>query len=239
MSNRGHADGSSSHDDGHLGGLARREEYNVKAAQKVATTSRNQRVCFALDTLEKIDLSMDGAPVVPFLPSSVDKQRPKHVGFRGDYVIGELLRARSHLDVAPTHRQALAALGSLQQHDFAFVRRSDGSFSYAILAYRHVAPMKGAEGRSKNKPQEECMTFVMSERGTTKMVRKRFWSEFVRLVRVSPSDPHQIHSERPVSCQEIVSDQNLFPPIVIAYVPPDLDEDCSLLSSVSDRARGR
>ena len=94
-----------------------------------------------------------------------------NTGSRKDYSIGETIRSPCYMFTEPT-----AAVSSLKKHNFAFVKRSDGSYSYTILAYRSMEPIKGT------KNTEECMTFVMSDAGHTKIVRKRNWSEFVRLV---------------------------------------------------------
>ncbi len=76
---------------------------------------------------------------LPLSPSVVEKrdegEGQRNKGFRGDYDLGDSARASSHMIVEPTSKQALQAAGSLNKHDFAFVKRSDGSCTYAILAY--------------------------------------------------------------------------------------------------------
>ena len=95
----------------------------------------------------------------------------QNMGFRKDYSLGETTRSRCHMIIEPT-----SVVSSLKKHDFAFVKRSDGSYSYAILACRLMEPIKGTNNT------EECMTFVMSDVGATKIVRKSNWSEYIRLV---------------------------------------------------------
>ena len=156
-------------------------------------------------------------------------------GFRGDYTIGETLRSSSHMSIEPFSEQAIQAIGSLDQHDYAFIKRSDGSYSYAILAYRSIKPIKGANNIDKVESVEGCMTFVMSEAGATKMVRRRHWSKVVRLVRTSSSSSLQ-ECTSPVSCPEIENiDDYLVPASTIEFVPQEFDDECSLISSVSDR----
>ena len=233
-----------------------RTERHAKSVRNMAAIPRHRRARFATDTPQKrVEARVspiDTVPLIPFPPSPVDKippveRRHQHAGFRHDYVIGDALRSPSHMIVDPSSERSLAKIGALQEHDFAFVRRSDGSFSYAILAYRHASPVKGARGRTGKGSTEECLTFVVSEIGTTKMVRRRFWSKFVRLVRAPPADGPRVEEraastggelERPVLCQEIESHDDSTPPKTIAFVPPDFNEECSLISSVSDRARG-
>mmetsp|Transcript_29142 Transcript_29142/g.60743 ORF Transcript_29142/g.60743 Transcript_29142/m.60743 type:complete len:223 (-) Transcript_29142:123-791(-) len=57
-------------------------------------------------------------------------------------------------------------VSSLQKHDFAFVLRTDGSWTYAILAER----------------REESMRFVVSLKGATKTMTRSRWLDSVRLV---------------------------------------------------------
>ena len=87
-------------------------------------------------------------------------------GFREHYDLGDAIRSPSHMINEPISEQATKAVDVLRKHDFAFVKRSDGSYSYAILAYR----------------SEESMTFVMNGSGSTKMISKRHWSKLIRLV---------------------------------------------------------
>mmetsp|Transcript_26798 Transcript_26798/g.50782 ORF Transcript_26798/g.50782 Transcript_26798/m.50782 type:complete len:277 (-) Transcript_26798:9-839(-) len=159
-------------------------------------------------------------------------------GFRGDYTIGETLRSSSHMSIEATSEQAIQAIGSLDEHDFAFIKRSDGSYSYAILARRSMEPIKGADNNDTAKSMEECMTFVMSEAGATKMVRRRNWSNSVRLVRIPSSSSTQRRTS-PVPCPEIENDEDcLVPSSSIEFVPQEFDDECSLISSVSDRIIG-
>lgn len=92
-------------------------------------------------------------------------------GYRRDYALGQTVRIPSHMVVEPTPERAALAAGALRKHDFAFVRRSNGSFSYAILAERSV----DRQGR-------ERMTFVMDGMGSTKTVRRGHWGGSVRAV---------------------------------------------------------
>ena len=79
--------------------------------------------------------------------------------------------------IESTPELAMQAADTLEKHDFAFVKRSNGSYSYAILARRTFAPMKGHKDAT-----EECMTFVTDESGSTKTIRQRNWSKCLRLV---------------------------------------------------------
>lgn len=57
-------------------------------------------------------------------------------------------------------------------HSFAFVLRSDGHWTYAIVANRPVPSGPGASIR-----------FVVDKRGSTKILKRRHWGKYIRLVR--------------------------------------------------------
>ena len=109
-----------------------------------------------------------------------------HGGFRPDYNLGDMLRSPQHLITEPSYKRYLSSTQALNKQEFAFIKRSNGSFSYAILAHRSMEPPKNmglaSTGANSEVMLEECMTFVMNETGSTKMIRQRFWAEHVRLV---------------------------------------------------------
>ena len=88
--------------------------------------------------------------------------------------------------IEPTCEKALQAVRSLNTHDFAFVKRSDGSYSYAILAYRINKPIKGTTHI------EECMVFAVCGVGSTKMVHAKDWTESVCLVSMEGLNPRRV-----------------------------------------------
>jgi len=210
----------------------------------------------------RTSVTFSGLP--PSLSSAENKNRrhESYHGFRSDYSLGETIRTPSHMTIEPTSEQAIRAVTLLKTHDFAFVKRSDGSYSFAILAYRSTRPLKGAKDTSDT---EECMNFVMSDNGATKTVRERHWSEFVRLVSMEESSGRPaiaatptVHSipkscATPVvldshvkehSCEVVVHqeiqlgsavDRDL--PSMITFVL-QMNDECSVISSVSDRAMG-
>ena len=71
-----------------------------------------------------------------------------------DCTIGETLRSSSHMSIEAISEQDIQAIGSLDEHDFAFIKRSDGSYTYAILAYRSMEPVKGANNVDKVESME-------------------------------------------------------------------------------------
>ena len=97
---------------------------------------------------------------------------PPFAGSHADYALGDVLRSPYHMIIEPTVERAIASVGLLKPHDFAFLKRSDGSYTYAVLA-----------SRSWDDNGEELLTFVVSGDGATKTAREGRWPECVRPVR--------------------------------------------------------
>ena len=94
-------------------------------------------------------------------------------GYRDDYTLGETVRSASHMIAQSTSTQAIRV------NDFAFVKRSDSSFTYAILAYRCTGSLRNCA--TNEITTEECMVFVVDSQGSTKKVPSK-QSGSVRLV---------------------------------------------------------
>lgn len=96
------------------------------------------------------------------------------------YSIGDKMRSPSHMIIEPTYEQATEAVTTLQKHDYAFVKRGDGSYSYAILACRSSLDtnLAVAEEDNGDNNEEEFMIFVMD----TKKIHRKHWCDKIRLV---------------------------------------------------------
>jgi hypothetical protein len=169
-------------------------------------------------------------------------------GFRKDYTLGETVRSFSHMVVESSLEKASEAVNVLKNHDFAFIRRSDGSWTYSILAYRSFEPLKAGEAApplTSSDELEECMMFVMSNAGQTKMIKKRQWGEFVRpvsMVGVQTSDWINVGEEEEEHCataSQIVKEYiRHIHRVDDSWVPKDIsfrvdgEDDFSLISFV-------
>jgi len=94
------------------------------------------------------------------------------------YLLGDTIRSSSHMIIEPTPKRAAEAATLLKKHDYAFIRRSDGSYSYAIVACRSSRPKNGATVE-----EEEYIMFVVDEKGSNKVVGQKHWGDVVRLTR--------------------------------------------------------
>jgi hypothetical protein len=70
--------------------------------------------------------------------------------------------------------EALQNASTLNALDFAFVLRSNGSWTYAIVAER-----------SFHKGLGLVLRFVLDKKGTTKTLKRKYWEKGVRLVNSS------------------------------------------------------
>ena len=107
-----------------------------------------------------------------------DQEKERYTGYREDYLLGDVVKLSSHMIIESSPNRAIRAVESLQLHDFAWVKRSDGLYTYAILAYRSTSPLP----ESPSTTEEEYMYFVVDDIGSTKMVLKSRWHVNVRLV---------------------------------------------------------
>lgn len=57
-------------------------------------------------------------------------------GYRDNYYLGGEVTSASHMVSKYTPERAIPSVDLLQAHDFAWVKRSDGLLTYAILAHR-------------------------------------------------------------------------------------------------------
>ena len=129
------------------------------------------------------------------VPCIVEQLRPYN-GYRDDYFLGDVVRSTSHMIIESTPKQALRAVESLNVHDFAWVKRSDGLYTYAILAYRSTCPLTiesscavvPSATAASSSEGEEYMYFVVDHIGSTKMVPKSRWHVNVRLIHETSID---------------------------------------------------
>jgi len=87
------------------------------------------------------------------------------------YVLGDAVAGDHHMVIPKTVAEALQNASTLNALDFAFVLRSNGSWTYAIVAERTFHKDLGL-----------VLRFVLDKKGTTKTIRRKYWEKGVRLV---------------------------------------------------------
>ncbi|KAL7466621.1 hypothetical protein ACHAXS_006919 [Conticribra weissflogii] len=96
-----------------------------------------------------------------------------------DYVLGEPARSPNDMIICSTAAESMESISNLKLHDFAFIRRSNGQWTYAIVANRD----DNFAGKAGDDDVNEVMLFVIDEKGTTKRYWKRHWKSHIRRVR--------------------------------------------------------
>jgi len=107
------------------------------------------------------------------LKSKFEKKHHSRVMY---YQLGETLRSPTHMIQDPT------GVASLNKNDWAFVKRSNGSYSYALVIDRYFDPM------ANDNDGEEKLVFIVNNKKSTKTCRSRLWSQFIRCVAVNPKN---------------------------------------------------
>ena len=122
-------------------------------------------------------------------------------GFRKDYALGDTARVASHMIIETNPERAIHSIGTLTLYDFAWVKRSDGTYSYSILAYRSSsgggANEADEDDDEEGQAAEERMTFVLSNLGCTKVISKSQWGKCIRLV--APEDAINARPSSPMT----------------------------------------
>jgi hypothetical protein len=112
------------------------------------------------------------------LSKKQDDAGQRYNGYRDDYYLGDLVTSASHMIIESTPERATQAVDVLQTHDFAWIKRSNGLYTFAILANRS----SNGSTTTADSDDEEYMYFVLDDCGATKMVYKNNWSKVIRLV---------------------------------------------------------
>ena len=98
------------------------------------------------------------------------KQRPsppaKTNTFLPNFELGDVGTPRHMLPAGACPTRAAAQLTALETHDFAFILRSDGRWTYAIIANR----------------EDDVILFVVDTVGDAKVVKRKNWATSIRLV---------------------------------------------------------
>jgi len=176
---------------------SQQHEYNIEApTMQRRKSSRERRALRRRSTATTVNMSNETWVDELLRNESEEKIMPQkklrpYNGYRDDYFLGDVVRSTSHMIIESTPKQALRAVESLNVHDFAWVKRSDGLYTYAILAYRSTCPLTiesacaspSADAPVSSSEGEEYMYFVVDDYGSTKMVPKSRWHVNVRLMK--------------------------------------------------------
>ncbi|KAL7466407.1 hypothetical protein ACHAXS_006706 [Conticribra weissflogii] len=145
-------------------------EEDATKGSKLSRSMQTRRATGICTQSDKIDMTnseiMQGT-----MPQ--DTKKIRHNGFRKNYSLGMASRKLSDMVVEDDEVAAFELVSSLRTLDFAFVKRSNGQWTYSILAYRSVKTIKNVH--------DENMTFVLDNTKKTKTISKHKWASCIRL----------------------------------------------------------
>jgi len=115
------------------------------------------------------------------------------------YRLGEIARSPRDMIIHRSNSEAIHSASLLQKHEHAFLKRSNGAWTCALLADKTFQPKNAPSTRAHwhtedeltagEMPElEECMLFVINEDGATKIIKQRHWGKFVRRSRKDDDD---------------------------------------------------
>ncbi|KAL3787532.1 hypothetical protein HJC23_013741 [Cyclotella cryptica] len=116
----------------------------------------------------------NGMPIRPTSAQDVTRVPPL-LQARRELTLGDSATPKD-MHIEPNAQKAHENAASLQIHSFAFILRSNGEWTYAILANRPVESGHNASLR-----------FVLDTEGRTKVLKSKYWSTCIRLVKDSES----------------------------------------------------
>ena len=107
------------------------------------------------------------------------------------YKLGDVCRSPSDMIVHQSNTDAIDSVALLNKMDQAFLKRSSGVWTCAVVAERSLQPkLKGVKNQwftsdeikdlPDNVEMEESLLFVIDEDGATKIVKRKRWGRFVR-----------------------------------------------------------
>lgn len=105
------------------------------------------------------------------MPSSSTKRKSRRER-RSIYDLGDVVTSSNDMITESSSQKALLNAINMMIHSFAFVKRSNGSWRYAIVANRPVETGPKASIR-----------FVVDKRGATKTFKLKHWAMCIRLVK--------------------------------------------------------
>jgi hypothetical protein len=111
------------------------------------------------------------------------------------YMLGDIARSPRDMIIFKSNNEAIQSASLLKKYEQAFLKRSNGLWTSAILADRSLQPTKGKQFSSSHwyteweidpttMELEDSMLFVINGDGATKIVQRRHWGKFVRRMNV-------------------------------------------------------
>lgn len=121
------------------------------------------------------------------------------------YEVGESLRSRNDIvdkKVCRSKHSSSAGCRIAHEYDGAFIKRSDGSFTYAIVVKKYLDP----------KNNEDTLVFQVCRGRSTKSIARRQWKSCIRVLqnprRCDTVDDGSSHNSSPVCAKDNIDLMN-------------------------------
>ena len=137
------------------------------------------------------------------------------------YNIGDACRTPQDMIICRSKQEAVESASLLKKWDGAFIKRSCGVWTYAILIERAPQPLNVLKKRLEyfywatvwevdpRYEMEDSMLFAIDGDGATKIIPKHAWAKYIRRIDPNPV-PMKINSKRGRTSEKRVSDASLF-----------------------------
>jgi hypothetical protein len=109
------------------------------------------------------------------------------------YHIGQVSRSPNDMIIHRSPFDAIDSVSMIQNMQQAFIKRSNGLWTCAVLVERGLQPVNGRRWYpnweiTDEMKLEESMLFVINDDGSTKIINRRNWGKFVRRMRADVDD---------------------------------------------------
>ena len=126
-----------------------------------------------------------------------NRRKPKQPPI-AKYNIGDACRTPQDMIICCSKEESIDSAGHMKKWDGAFIKRTSGVWTYAILIERSMQPIDVTKKRLEYMywasvwevdprcEMEDSMLFAIDDDGGTKIIPKRCWAKYVRRVRHNP-----------------------------------------------------
>ena len=183
--------------------LPTKDELTASTAQMTSTSSGVNRNLSERSSMSSIDsypyvvTDNDPASTNQSIHSNSIKSQSSRNSIKPKwaYRIGQVSRSPNDMIIHRSHFDAIDSVSMIQNMQQAFVKRSSGLWTCAVLVERALQPTNGKRwypeweiDNFKEAELEESMLFVINDDGSTKIVNKRNWGKFVRRMKADVND---------------------------------------------------
>lgn len=181
-----------------------------KNAKMPDSAPQGTKITYAINSNRRISIGAARAREVAAL-HELGKKRRKHKP-RIRYNLGDACRTPQDMIICHSKHEAIKSASILKKWDGAFIKRSCGVWTYAILIERAPQPTNVLKRRLEffywatewevdpRCELEDSMLFAIDSDGSTKIIPKHTWAKYVRRIKHNsvPDIPKSVQAVPPV-----------------------------------------